>query len=43
MHNWDNLPFPDRSGTLEKGESAGYLCVRGGGGHEMQHLLSGGT
>lgn len=43
LYNWNNLFFPDRFGTLEKGESAGYLCVRGGGGQEMQHLLPAGN
>lgn len=43
LNNWDNLPFPDRFGTLEKGENAGYLCVRGGSGQALQHVLSGGT
>jgi len=39
LYNWDNLSFPDRFGTLDKGESGGYLCVRGGIGHDLQHLL----
>lgn len=44
LYNWDNLSFPDRFGTLDKGgESGGYLCVRGGSGQDLQHFLSGGT
>ena len=42
LYNWDNLSLPDRFVRLEKGESAGYICVRGGGGQEMQHLLPSG-